>query len=149
MELYQYDFSEFDGTDVDPHGIYGYDYLDNYWTQPEHYPFIVYANQQLAGFVLVNDYVMLPGNLRSIAEFFVMRKYRRSGVGQYVASSIFDHLPGKWEIRQIKENTIAHIFWSKVINTYTNRQFVEKSHDTSTWSGTIHTFNNTDTVIAS
>jgi hypothetical protein len=36
--LYQYDFSEFDGMDVDPHGLYGYDYLDNYWTQPSHYP---------------------------------------------------------------------------------------------------------------
>jgi predicted acetyltransferase len=47
MELYQYDFSELDGSDVDPHGIYGYDYLDNYWTQPRHYPLIVRAEGQL------------------------------------------------------------------------------------------------------
>jgi predicted acetyltransferase len=120
MELYQYDFSEFNGTDIDAHGMYGYDYLDNYWTQKEHYPFLVRIEQQLAGFVLVNNYVCITGNTRSIAEFFVMRKYRRYGVGRLVACTIFDQLPGKWEVRQIQENIIAQAFWRAVIQQYTH-----------------------------
>ena len=34
MELYRYDFSEFDGADVGSHGEYGYRYLDHYWAEP-------------------------------------------------------------------------------------------------------------------
>lgn len=35
LELYQYDFSEYDGGDVNPYGLYGYAYLDYYWTERE------------------------------------------------------------------------------------------------------------------
>ena len=31
MELYAYDFSEFDHCDVDAHGLFGYNRLDHYW----------------------------------------------------------------------------------------------------------------------
>jgi hypothetical protein len=34
MELYQHDFSEFDGTDLDEHGQYGYYDLDCFWINP-------------------------------------------------------------------------------------------------------------------
>ena len=34
MELYAYDFSEFDQCDVDAHGLFGYNRLDHYWTEP-------------------------------------------------------------------------------------------------------------------
>jgi len=142
MEFYQYDFSEFDGTEVDEHGVYGYDYLDNYWTQPEHYPFLVRVNHQLAGFVLVNDYVVLPGNTRSISEFFVMRKYRRQGVGQRVASTIFDQLPGNWEVRQIHQNRIAQIFWRRIIAEYTHGEYIEIVLDSDEWTGIVQSFNN-------
>lgn len=30
IELYQYDFSEFDKGDLNIHGLYGYRYLDHY-----------------------------------------------------------------------------------------------------------------------
>ena len=32
LELYAYDFSEYDGADVDAHGVYGHERLDHYWT---------------------------------------------------------------------------------------------------------------------
>src|SRR2546428_3149200 len=40
VELYLYDFSEFDGADVGPHGEYGYRYLDHYWTDPDRHAFL-------------------------------------------------------------------------------------------------------------
>jgi len=33
MELYQYDFSEIEGNDLDQHGCFGYSYLDYYWVE--------------------------------------------------------------------------------------------------------------------
>ena len=40
LELYRYDFSEFDDADVDAHGEFGYRYLDHYWTDPERRPLL-------------------------------------------------------------------------------------------------------------
>ncbi|BAZ51756.1 hypothetical protein NIES4103_44140 [Nostoc sp. NIES-4103] len=52
MELYQYDFSEIEGTDLNKHGYFGYPYLDYYWVEADRYPFIVQVDEKLAGFVL-------------------------------------------------------------------------------------------------
>ncbi|MCP4712667.1 MAG: GNAT family N-acetyltransferase, partial [Planctomycetes bacterium] len=87
LELYAYDFSEFDDNDVNEHGLYGYTYFDYYWTEEGRVPFFIRVDGKLAGFVLVNEYCYLvkePGT-KSIAEFFVMRKYRRQGIGKAVA----------------------------------------------------------------
>lgn len=40
IELYRYDFSEFDQADVDRHGEYGYRYLHHYWTEASREPFL-------------------------------------------------------------------------------------------------------------
>ncbi len=40
LELYAYDFSEYDGADVDAHGLYGYERLDHYWTEEGRAPFL-------------------------------------------------------------------------------------------------------------
>ena len=44
MELYQYDFSEFDGSDIGPLGLFEYPYLDHYWVEPDRSPFLVRVN---------------------------------------------------------------------------------------------------------
>jgi hypothetical protein len=78
MELYQYDFSEFDGADLTPIGLYDYPYLDHYWVEPERSPFLIRVDGNLAGFVLVARYNYLT-RLKDnwvMAEFFIMRKYR-------------------------------------------------------------------------
>jgi GNAT superfamily N-acetyltransferase len=82
MELYQYDFSEIDGTDLDAHGRYGYRWLDHYWTEAGRHPFFIRANGRLAGFVLVRARDDDPAADREAAEFFVLRRYRGHGVGE-------------------------------------------------------------------
>jgi predicted acetyltransferase len=52
-------------------------------------------------------------------EFFVMKKYRKSGVGKQTAFYLFDLFPGKWEVAQIKANIPARKFRMKVISDYT------------------------------
>jgi len=41
MQLYQYDFSEYTGNDLDDHGLFGYRYLDHYWVEEGRTPLIV------------------------------------------------------------------------------------------------------------
>ncbi|HEX3815587.1 MAG TPA: GNAT family N-acetyltransferase [Mycobacteriales bacterium] len=113
LELYGYDFSEIDGRDVDEHGEFGYRYLDHYWTDPDRHAFLVRVDSRWAGFVLVRTGDMPAAT--DIAEFFILRKYRRSGLGREVARQIFNRFPGKWQTRQVAGNSGATQFWHSAI----------------------------------
>jgi predicted acetyltransferase len=142
MELYLYDFSEFDNADLGPSGLYEYPYLDHYWVEPERSPFLVRLDGHLAGFVLVARYNYLTGlkDTWTIAEFFIMRKYRHQGVGEHAARLIFDQFHGAWQVGQISENTPATIFWRKVISRYTHDQFQEHILNNDDWHGPVQVF---------
>ncbi|MEB3294282.1 MAG: GNAT family N-acetyltransferase [Synechococcales bacterium] len=144
MELYQHDFSEFEDRDLDEQGYFGYAYLDSYWIEADRHPFLIRASSKLAGFVFVNSYTYIPGSEYSIAEFFILRKYRRQGIGRAVAIQIFDRFPGKWEIHQIHTNSVARTFWRKTIADYTAGKFSEIGmFDTNEpWQGTVQCFSN-------
>lgn len=139
MELYLYDFSEFTEEDVNEHGLYGYEYLDHYWTQTERHPFLIYVDDQTAGFALVRTLRLETGEvIHSVAEFFIMRKYRGQGVGREVAYRLFDRFPGRWRVGQRRANRGAQIFWRKVIGEYTGGEFEESTHPR--WDGPMQTF---------
>ena len=110
LQLYHYDFSEFDGSDVNPHGEYLHRYFDEYWTDPDRKAFLFLVEGALAGFALV-----FTGEPRDIAEFFVMRKYRGRGAGAQAAASLFAQVPGRWTVRQQLTNPAATAFWRKAI----------------------------------
>jgi predicted acetyltransferase len=124
MELYLYDFSKFDQADVNQHGLYEYDFIDPYWTEPERHPFFIRVGGKLAGFALVRITRYSSGRpLHNLAEFFVMRKYRRQGVGHAAAKNIFAQFPGLWHVAQEEANVPAQVFWKKVIQEYTGSNF--------------------------
>jgi hypothetical protein len=52
LQLYNYDFSEFDGQDVNPHGEYLHRYFDEYWIDSDRKVFLR-VEGALAGFALV------------------------------------------------------------------------------------------------
>ncbi|MEJ6482901.1 GNAT family N-acetyltransferase [Nostoc punctiforme UO1] len=149
MELYQYDLSEIEAKDVDVYGLFGYRYLDSYWTEPERHPFLIKVDDKLAGFVLVNQHTYLhqDNHAMSIAEFFILKKYRSQGIGKQVATQIFDQFPGSWEVRQTAFNLGAQAFWGKVISQYTNGVFNEVFLNDRRWHGPIKTFNNSDNLL--
>lgn len=125
MELYNYDFSEFSDDDINEYGYFGYPRIDDYWNEEGRYPFFIRVEGKLAGLVLVRsccEYTSLT-NPHNIAEFFVMKKYRRRGVGRVVAKKIFDMFSGGWEISQWTNNVPAQEFWKKIISEYTDGRY--------------------------
>ncbi|TVX96319.1 GNAT family N-acetyltransferase [Cohnella terricola] len=143
LQLYKYDFSEFDSEDdINPSGLYEYMYLDHYWTENGRYPFFIKVNHKLAGFALVRTFGTNENEtnpfIYSIAEFFVMKKYRKLKVGQTVAFELFNRFPGCWKVAQIEENEPAQAFWRKTIDRYTNGRYKEIREDD--WEGPIQTF---------
>jgi len=125
IELYNYDFSEYSNDDINEYGYFGYPHIDAYWNEEGRYPYFIRADGKLAGFVLVrscceyND-LSEPYN---IAEFFVMKKYRKKGVGKYAAKKIFDKFSGGWEISVWSNNRIAQCFWKSVVDEYVKGKY--------------------------
>lgn len=146
LELYAYDFSQYDDADVNAHGLYDYAYLDNYWTEEGRYPFFIKVDGKLAGFVLVSGYTyaLEIGTAKSISEFFVMRKYRRLGVGKRAALMIFDRFPGRWEVDQHGDNEPSKVFWEAIIAEYSDNQFEKRPIQTETWAGQALIFDNSN-----
>jgi predicted acetyltransferase len=142
MELYLHDFSEYTGSDLDEHGLFVYGDLDYFWFEPTHAAFLITVAEKLAGFVLVDNEVFVEGNERSITEFFVLRKYRRQGVGKHAAIEVFNKLPARWEVRVIAENIPAQAFWRKVIAEFTQGVFQEIRLDNEDWDGPVFSFDN-------
>src|SRR5450432_780824 len=125
MQFYFYDFSEFVDCDVENDGLYAaYAGLDLYWKEINYrFPYLITKDEKYIGFVLVRKIESPEGSYFSIAEFFIMRKYRRTGIGSAVAKEIFDLHKGKWEVYQKESNKPAQSFWTKIIHAYTQGQF--------------------------
>jgi predicted acetyltransferase len=62
-----------------------------------------------------------------IAEFFVIRRHRRSGVGRRAAFLLWHSLPGKWTVRVSEGNAGALAFWRGVVSEYTNGTATEST----------------------
>jgi predicted acetyltransferase len=133
LEKYSYEFSQWEDNDVNAIGLYGYNYLDNYWQDENRFPYFIKVNNKLAGFVLVNDYNETDVKTDyAIAEFCILYKYRRKGIGKYVAKYIFNKHLGKWQIRYHPKNVISKDFWNKIINEITNGNYKIINNDQKT-----------------
>ncbi len=98
------------GWDVDDHGSFGYRYSDHYWTDEARNPFFIRVDCHLAGFALVRS-----GSPQDMAEFLVVRRYRRAGVGTDAAHLVLSRFPGSWEVRQLEANVVGSQFWRSAI----------------------------------
>jgi len=112
LQLYLYDMTEFEDRDrpLNKSGEYDYKYLDHYWLEKGRYPYLFFSEKEIAGFALVRK----VENHYSMAEFFVLRKFRRRGLGLRWATEILKKHGGEWKIHFLKTNEIAEKFWGKV-----------------------------------
>jgi predicted acetyltransferase len=140
LELCTYEFSEIQNFDLNEFGEFGYRYLDHYWTEPERYPYILRVKKKLAGFVLVNQATISGTSQNSIAEFFILKRYRGKGLGKILAYHVFDQFPGEWEVKTQKKNLTATHFWRKALYAYTLGRVKEHRDGLTGWDGPVWIF---------
>jgi predicted acetyltransferase len=129
LELYVYDFTEYMDFDVDEEGLFHYPF-EEYLSLPDHFIYLILVNGHYAGLVLMKLATNEQGkSYYTIAEFFILKKYRKLGIGKKVASKILMDYPGHWMIYQSKNNIPAQIFWRKIIAECTNGQYKEYQKD--------------------
>jgi predicted acetyltransferase len=121
LELYAHDFSEFLPLDVGDDGRFGYPPLPLYWSDPTRHPFFIKLDGKYAGLVLVKQGSEVSGDpaVWDMTEFFILRGYRRKGIGAQVAHEVWQRFPGPWEIRVMQANASALPFWAAAIATFT------------------------------
>ena len=128
LELYVHDLSEIFPVELGPDGRFGYEKLPLYWAEPAvRHAFLIKQGRLVAGFAfatLGSPASEDPEDL-DVAEFFVLRRYRRSGIGRQAAMALWDSVPGHWVVRVSEANRAGLSFWSEVIRAYTSGDFVE------------------------
>jgi predicted acetyltransferase len=141
LQLYLYDSSIYDRTDVDAYGLYPYEATDVYLTGKGYWAYIIEVQKKSAGFVLIRQLGFdLDGDpIRCISEFFVMRRYRRHGVGRAAAIKVLMNYPGTWWVNQNAANTGAGHFWRKVIAEVTGDDYYDLTVERD-WQSPVQVF---------
>lgn len=121
LELYAHDFSEFHHLEIGEDGRFGYKSLPLYWGNLERRAFFIRVDGKLAGLALVKKGSDVTGNqaVWDMAEFFVLRGYRRHGIGTLAAQEVWSRFPGPWEVRVMQSNPSAFLFWERAISAFT------------------------------
>lgn len=125
LEKYDYEFSQWDKRDVNSLGLYGYPYLDYYWTEDNRWAYFIVVDDKLAGFAMVIDLPEVDDRETDfqMAEFFVMHKYRCLGVGKIAFTKILSIHKGRWQLKRHPLNIAAVHFWDKAIDEITAGQY--------------------------
>lgn len=119
LQLYIHDLSAvFPNVELGPDGLFRYDQLPLYWSAPdERFAFLIRVRGGLAGFALVTrgSPASDDPNALDVAEFFVIRRFRRGGVAREAARLLWSTLPGRWTVRVFKGNKPALLFWAQTL----------------------------------
>lgn len=130
--FYSYDISEFfgdeSGWEMEEDGLYGVgiDY-QKYFEDKNAFPFLIRYREELAGFAIIDKDSIDPSADFNMAQFFILRTYKRKGLGRYSAFQCFKKFKGTWEVHVFPQNTAAYKFWRSIITEFTNNNFSERT----------------------
>jgi len=124
FQFFAYDFSEMNGMSVEENGLFLLPKdIDSYYTEPNYNSFFILVDNKIAGVAIIKN--IIEENTNYLRHFFIMRKYRRLKIGQSAVHMLFDMFSGKWRVSQFDFNKSAISFWRKVIERYTNGDYIE------------------------
>jgi len=140
LELYQYDLSDIWLQDLNEDGRYGFD-LTRHRRADRSRAYIARDGLQYVGFALTAPAIVTRTEGKWMEQFFVLKRYRRSGAGRALAKHVLFSHPGPWEVGQMAGNTVAYAFWRQVIGEVTDGQFTELQVTEGWWQGVVQQFN--------
>ena len=73
-------------------------------------------------------------------QFFILKRFRRSGAGYELAKHVLSSHPGPWEVGQMPANHAAQAFWRAVIARLTAGAYIEVRVTEGWWQGVVQQF---------
>jgi predicted acetyltransferase len=124
---YLAEMAEWFEIESDAGGSYSYDFSSIWKNGYDTY--LAKAGEAIAGFAIIGsaaEWLEDPA-AHDVHEFFVLREFRRSGLGQRMATLLWSERPREWLVRVLEANTPALLFWRAAISTYTRGSFDERT----------------------
>jgi len=151
LELYIHDLSEiFPAVQLGADGRFGYPRLPSYWSEPEvRFPFLLRRAGKVLGFALVQRGSPLSDDpeVFDVAEFFVLRGERRSGVGARAAMMLWNRLPGRWIVRVSEANQSGLPFWTRVVRDYVGDAVTQTERDGTPYRWRVFAFHSQPRIV--
>lgn len=103
-----------DLNDMNDDALFDYPWFDAYFLEEQREAYFIRedSTQRLLGFAMVREH---EDGRHSIAEFLVLPKYRRQGVGRQAAELCFALHDGLWEVKPAFGSESAKSFWMSVL----------------------------------
>jgi predicted acetyltransferase len=139
LELYQYDLSDIWLQDLDAQGRYGFDLTRHRRAQGSR-AYIAREGTQYVGFALTAPAIVTRTEGTWMEQFFILKRYRRSGAGRLLARHVLADNPGPWELGQMPGNAVAYAFWRSVLTEVTEGNFTELQVTEGWWQGVAQQF---------
>jgi predicted acetyltransferase/uncharacterized glyoxalase superfamily protein PhnB len=125
LNLYMHDMAEWFLLDPEADGRYVYA-TEDLWRAGAHVYFAYHGLTPIAFAIVASAAAYTPDpNVKDLEEFFVIRRHRRTGVGQALAIDLWNRYPGPWLVRVYQRNLPALPFWRGAVSTYTGGRFEE------------------------
>ena len=118
LQSYLAELSQFASIEKNAEGQYNYPYLDFYWREPDRHPFIIYLNNEAAGFLLVReDLDPADGtSITEIAELYILPAFRERSVASSAIKKALGFFPGNWRAAVLPNNEVGRSFWKQLIS---------------------------------
>ena len=122
---YCHDMSEWFDLDVGADGRYSYD-TASVWTKG-YDAYLAKVGDSIAGFALIGSggEWLDDVDAHDVHEFFILRRFRRRGVGRSMATLLWNEYPGEWLVRVVEANAPAVTFWRGAISSYSGGSYRE------------------------
>lgn len=144
IQLYLHDFSEFEHEEIGADGRFkGWIEPDELFVEPRRV-FLIRSGSNIAGFAVMSEggEALHDPEVESnwLEEFFILRAYRKRGVGEAAARELFTRFDGVWEVGEVRSNLGGIAFWRKIIERYTSGAYEEIEIEDDRWSGLVQYF---------
>ncbi len=117
-QFYAYESSDWEQEDVEVDGRFYIheEHLARYWREPQWSANLILVDGFIAGFLLI-ERSELPGiDALELADLFILKKYRRLGIGRAIASQVLTSGEGAWLVRFYRQDETALAFWRAVLD---------------------------------
>lgn len=121
ITLFLHDLSEFNSKiDLNPeNGLFEFDVLDWFFEKEGLTPFFLVFDKKPVGFILLQSGPFSNSDRADyiVNSIFILKNYRRKGIGVLACNKLFEMFPGRYAIGQMLNNTPAIKFWKNIYET--------------------------------
>ncbi|MGE8497950.1 MAG: GNAT family N-acetyltransferase [Pseudomonas sp.] len=117
-QFYAYESSDWEQEDVETDGRYYIHepHFARYWTDPHWSANLLLADGVIAGFLLIEQSELAGLDALELADLFILKKYRRQGIGRALATQVLMDGTNPWLVRFYDQDEAAQAFWASVLD---------------------------------